>query len=49
MAAGPVTYATDLYDRSSIERLVGWFGRVIEAVVADASVVVGDVASAGSR
>nr|WP_305801184.1 non-ribosomal peptide synthetase [Mycobacterium sp. DBP42] len=44
MATGVVTYATDLYDRSSIERLVGWFGRVIEAVAADSSVVVGDVA-----
>ena len=43
MAAGMVTYATDLYERSTIERLVGWFGRVIEAVVADASVVVGEV------
>ncbi|WP_142254684.1 condensation domain-containing protein, partial [Mycobacterium colombiense] len=43
MAAGVLTYATDLYDRSSIERLVGWFGRVIEAVVADASVIVGEV------
>jgi hypothetical protein len=38
-----VTYATDLFDRASIERLVGWFGRVIEAVIADASVVVGEV------
>ena len=44
MAAGAVSYATDLYDRSTIERLVAWFGRVIEAVIADASVVVGDVA-----
>ena len=44
MAAGTVSYATDLYDRASIERLVIWFGRVIEAVVADASVVVGEVA-----
>ncbi|WP_155764479.1 AMP-binding protein, partial [Mycobacterium colombiense] len=43
MAAGLMMYATDLYDRSSIERLVGWFGRVIEAVVADASVAVGEV------
>src|ERR1700758_4783603 len=43
MAAGVVSYATDLFDRASIERLVTWFGRVIEAVVADASVVVGDV------
>ena len=43
MAAGVVSYATDLFDRASIERLVTWFGRVIEAVVADASVVVGEV------
>ncbi len=43
MAAGVVLYATDLFDRATIERLVTWFGRVIEAVVADASVVVGDV------
>ena len=43
MCAGVVSYATDLYDRSTIERLVGWFGRVIEAVVADSSVVVGEV------
>ncbi|MES3640154.1 amino acid adenylation domain-containing protein, partial [Mycobacterium intracellulare] len=44
MAAGVVTYATDLYDRATIERFVTWFTRVIEAVVADASVVVGDLA-----
>ena len=43
MAAGVVTYATDLYERATIERLVTWFGRVIEAVVVDASVVVGEV------
>ncbi|MED5814022.1 amino acid adenylation domain-containing protein, partial [Mycolicibacterium sp. 050232] len=43
MAAGTVAYATDLYDRSSVERLVGWFGRVVDAVVADSSVVVGEV------
>jgi amino acid adenylation domain-containing protein len=43
MATGVVSYATDLFDRATIERFVGWFGRVIEAVVADASVVVGDV------
>ncbi len=43
VAAGTVWYATDLFDRSTIERLVTWFGRVIEAVVADASVVVGEV------
>ena len=44
MAAGVVSYATDLFDRATIERLVTWVGRVIEAVVADASVVVGEVA-----
>ncbi|WP_156744940.1 non-ribosomal peptide synthetase, partial [Mycobacterium sp. 852014-52450_SCH5900713] len=44
MATGIVTYATDLFDRSTVERLVAWFGRVIEAVVADSSVVVGEVA-----
>ncbi|MBP2455951.1 amino acid adenylation domain-containing protein [Mycolicibacterium lutetiense] len=43
MAAGTVAYATDLYDRSSVERMVGWFGRVVEAVVSDPSVVVGEV------
>ena len=51
MCAGVLTYATDLFDRSTIERLVGWFGRVVEAVVADPSVVVGEVAllDAGER
>ena len=44
MCAGVLTYATDLFDRSTVERLVGWFGRVVEAVVADSSVVVGEVA-----
>jgi amino acid adenylation domain-containing protein/thioester reductase-like protein len=43
MAAGVVLYATDLFERSTVERLVGWFGRVIEAVIADASVLVGEV------
>ena len=43
MAAGLVSYATDLFDRSTIERLVGWFRRVIDAVVADDSVVIGEV------
>ena len=43
MAAGVVSYAIDLFERATIERLGGWFGRVIEAVVADASVVVGEV------
>ncbi|KUI04643.1 hypothetical protein AU189_19860 [Mycolicibacterium acapulense] len=43
MAAGVVTYATDLYDRHTIERMVGWLSRVVEAVVADASVAVGEI------
>ncbi|WP_369829484.1 amino acid adenylation domain-containing protein [Mycobacterium sp. 852002-51613_SCH5001154] len=43
MATGVVTYASDLFDRVTVERLVAWLGRLIEAVVADASVVVGDV------
>ncbi|HTX95536.1 MAG TPA: amino acid adenylation domain-containing protein, partial [Mycobacterium sp.] len=42
-AAGSVTYATDLYDRETIERLVHRFGRLLDAVVADPSVVVGDI------
>ncbi|OBG83337.1 hypothetical protein A5699_04445, partial [Mycobacterium sp. E802] len=47
MAAGVLTYATDLFERSSIERLVGWFDRVVTAVVADPSVVVGEVGLLG--
>ncbi|WP_156425323.1 non-ribosomal peptide synthase/polyketide synthase, partial [Mycobacterium sp. GA-1285] len=43
MAAGVVLYATDLYERATIERLITWFGRALEAVVADASVLVGEV------
>ncbi|WP_156744367.1 non-ribosomal peptide synthetase, partial [Mycobacterium sp. E740] len=43
MAAGMVLYATDLYERATIERLITWFGRALEAVVADASVLVGEV------
>ncbi|HEY0224846.1 MAG TPA: amino acid adenylation domain-containing protein, partial [Mycobacterium sp.] len=43
MAVGVVSYATDLFDRATIERLATWFGRIIETVVADASVVVADV------
>ncbi len=43
MAVGSVSYATDLFDRASIERLVTRFGRLIEAVVSDASAVVGQV------
>ena len=43
MAAGSVSYATDLFDRATIERLVDRFGRVLDAVVADPSVVVGEI------
>ncbi|OMC30955.1 hypothetical protein A5740_15870 [Mycobacterium sp. GA-1841] len=43
MAAGVLTYATDLFERSSIERLVNWFQRMVAAVVADPSIVVGEV------
>ncbi|WP_244232538.1 condensation domain-containing protein, partial [Mycobacterium innocens] len=43
MAAGMVSYATDLFDRATIERFVTRFVRVVEAVVADAWVVVGEV------
>ncbi|WP_412093935.1 amino acid adenylation domain-containing protein [Mycolicibacterium goodii] len=41
--AGLLTYATDLFDRATIDRLVTWFGRVLDAVVTDESVVVGDI------
>ena len=44
MAAGSVTYATDLFDRATIERLVDRFGRVLDAVVADPSAMVGEIA-----
>ncbi|CDP88242.1 linear gramicidin synthetase subunit D [Mycolicibacterium farcinogenes] len=43
MATGVLTYATDLFERSSVERLVNRLRRVIEAVVTDPSVVVGEV------
>ncbi|WP_365998404.1 amino acid adenylation domain-containing protein [Mycolicibacterium sp.] len=43
MAVGMVSYATDLFDRSTIERIATWFGQVVEAVVADPSAVIGDV------
>ncbi|MGH3581002.1 MAG: amino acid adenylation domain-containing protein, partial [Mycobacterium sp.] len=43
MGGGVVTYSTDLFDRATVERLIAWFGRLVEAVVADSSVVVGDV------
>ncbi|WP_435404969.1 amino acid adenylation domain-containing protein [Mycolicibacterium chitae] len=43
VAVGTVSYATDLFDRSSIERLVTWLGRMLEAVSADSSIIVGEV------
>ena len=43
MASGMATYATDLFDRSTIERLVDRFGRVLDAVVSDPSIVVGEI------
>ncbi|WP_197515527.1 non-ribosomal peptide synthetase, partial [Mycobacterium sp. E1747] len=42
-AAGSVTYATDLFERSTVERLVDRFGRVLDAAVADPAVVVGAI------
>ncbi|OJZ73636.1 hypothetical protein BRW65_11615, partial [Mycobacterium paraffinicum] len=42
-AAGSVTYATDLFERSTVERLVDRFGRVLDAAIADPSVVVGAI------
>src|SRR5262249_32319180 len=32
---GTIEYATDLFDRASIEALAGWFVRLVEAAVAD--------------
>ncbi|RVW00087.1 non-ribosomal peptide synthetase, partial [Rhodococcus spongiicola] len=42
MAAG-FTYATDLFDESTVRALTVRFGRVLEAVVASPDVVVGDI------
>jgi non-ribosomal peptide synthetase component F len=41
--SGVVSFATDVFDASTVARFVGWFERVLAAVVADSSVVVGDV------
>ena len=41
--SGVVSFATDVFDSSTVARFVGWFERVLAAVVADSSVVVGDV------
>ena len=41
--SGVVSFATDVFDSSTVARFVGWFERVLSAVVGDSSVVVGDV------
>ncbi|WP_156745553.1 condensation domain-containing protein, partial [Mycobacterium sp. E1319] len=43
MAAGVLTYAAELFDRSTIDRLLTWFGTVLENAVADPAVAVGDI------
>ncbi|MFE0752276.1 condensation domain-containing protein, partial [Gordonia sp. NPDC058843] len=42
-ATGTLAYATDLFDRSTVERFVAWLLRLTEAVVTDPAVVIGDV------
>ncbi|GAA2589759.1 amino acid adenylation domain-containing protein [Actinomadura fulvescens] len=37
---GTIEYALDLFDRATVERLAGWYRRVLETVVSDASVAV---------
>ncbi|MET4050665.1 MULTISPECIES: condensation domain-containing protein, partial [unclassified Rhodococcus (in: high G+C Gram-positive bacteria)] len=44
---GYFTFATDLFDRSTVDGFVERFVRVLEAVVADSSVVVGDIGVLG--
>ncbi|OBI06871.1 hypothetical protein A5714_02150 [Mycobacterium sp. E2462] len=43
MLAGVLSYAAELFDRSTIDRLLTWFGRVVEAVATDPAVTVADV------
>ncbi|WP_040864825.1 condensation domain-containing protein, partial [Nocardia exalbida] len=40
---GFLTYATDLFDRATVEGFAARFSRVLAAVVADPSVPVGDI------
>ncbi|MEM7583892.1 MAG: amino acid adenylation domain-containing protein [Acidobacteriota bacterium] len=46
--AGVLTYSTDLYDRTTLLRLVGQFGRVLEQVTADPTVALSEVALLGA-
>ncbi|MBJ8347537.1 non-ribosomal peptide synthetase [Antrihabitans sp. YC2-6] len=41
--AGVFTYATDLFDESTVQGFARRFGRILEAVAADSAVVVGDI------
>ncbi|MGQ4620058.1 condensation domain-containing protein, partial [Nocardia sp. R7R-8] len=43
MVTGAVSYATDLFDHATVQRMVTWYHRILEAVVVDSSVVVGDI------
>ena len=45
--AASLTYATDLFDRVSAERLVDHYRRVLIAVAADPTVIVGDIPLSG--
>ncbi|MBF6209404.1 AMP-binding protein, partial [Streptomyces gardneri] len=40
---GFLTYATDLFDRATVEGFAARFSRILAAVVADANVAVGDI------
>ncbi|MGK8520663.1 non-ribosomal peptide synthetase [Nocardia asteroides] len=40
---GFFTYATDLFDRATVERFAARFSRILTAVVADANTIVGDI------
>ncbi|OAK51474.1 non-ribosomal peptide synthetase [Rhodococcoides kyotonense] len=40
---GTLTYATDLFDRSTVERFAEQFVRILTAVLADPATVVGDI------
>ncbi|MFH5211380.1 condensation domain-containing protein, partial [Antrihabitans sp. NCIMB 15449] len=42
-ASGTVTYATDLFDRPTIERFADRLGRILASIAADSSVVVGSI------
>ncbi|ROZ98632.1 non-ribosomal peptide synthetase, partial [Gordonia sp. OPL2] len=44
---GELLYATDLFDRGTVNRIAQWYVRVLTAVAADATSVVGDIALEG--